>query len=210
MMAGSDSTRTTLPSPTAAVSARVGGDLARRAKSVQELALVIRSLEGAHDQAERLRVPIQAYLASIYGYQKPPRLTVDIEDSSELAPDWMIETALLQIVQEARHNVRQHSHATTVEVAIETSGGRVVLRVTDDGTGFDCTAVPEGPGIATMRAATAVSEGTLVIDSRPGRGTAVLAYLGPDRPVGPAPRRVAQTDSAGRSQHLIDSSGSNH
>jgi signal transduction histidine kinase len=215
MMAGSEVPRTRSPSVVAQVSARVGGDLARRAESVRELALVIRPVDDGGDQQERLAIPIRAYLASIYGDRPTPRLTVAVQgppDSAEpsgssgppgssrspgapdsanppeapeppeLVLDWMTETVLLQILQEALHNVWRHSRASAVDVAVHPVGTRVALRVTDDGVGFDPAVVPEGSGITTMRAAAAVGEGTLVVQSEPGRGTTVLAHLGADRP----------------------------
>jgi signal transduction histidine kinase len=72
-------------------------------------------------------------------------------------------------------------------VGIQAAGERVALRVTDDGVGFDPASAPEGSGLATMRAAVAVTGGTLVVGSRPGEGTTILAHLGPDRSPAPAP-----------------------
>ena len=185
LMAGSEAMDFRTPSVVAQVSARVGGDLARQAESVRELVLVIRPLEGEPNKRERLGIPIRAYLATVYGDRMAPRLTVGVDD--ELALDWMTETVLLQIVQEALDNVGQHSRATTVDVGIQAAGERVALRVTDDGVGFDAASAPEGSGLATMRAAVAVTGGTLVVGSRPGEGTTILAHLGPDRSPAPAP-----------------------
>jgi signal transduction histidine kinase len=182
MMAGNDMPRLRSPGVVAQVSARVGDDLARQAESVRELALVIRPRDDERERQQRLAVPVRAYLASIYGDRPTPRLTVDVQTAPELALDWTTETVLLQILQEALHNVWRHSHATQVDVAVHAAGTRVALRVTDDGVGFDPASVPEGSGITTMRAAAAVGEGTLVVSAEPGQGTTVLAHLGPEHP----------------------------
>jgi signal transduction histidine kinase len=167
----------------AEVSARLGSDFARTAASVRELVLAIRPLEGEPTLRERLGVPIRAYLADIYGDRDAPRLTLTTAEG--LAPDWMTETLVLQIVQEALHNVRRHSGASAVEVALDADGGTVRLRVVDDGEGFDPASVPEGSGIATMRACVAVAGGTLTVGRVPDGGVAVTARLGggppPDR-----------------------------
>lgn len=173
----------------AEVSARLGSDFARTAASVRELVLAIRPLEGEPTLRERLGVPIRAYLADIYGDRNAPRLTLTVAEG--LAPDWMSETLVLQIVQEALHNVCRHSRASAVEVALDADGGAVRLRVVDDGDGFDPASVPEGSGIATMRACVAVAGGTLTVGPVPGGGgVAVTARLGggppPDRG-GPPP-----------------------
>jgi signal transduction histidine kinase len=201
MIAGADMTGAASASTVAEVSAQVGGDLARQAQSVHELARAIRPLEGRRDQRERLGIPLRAYVATIYDDRTQPRLTIDVQGGPDVAFDWATETILLQIAQEALHNVRRHSQASAVEVAIHATGEGAVLRVADNGIGFDPAAVPEGMGIATMRAAVAVIEGTLVLDSAPGRGTTIHARLyadgPPNRPGGPnAPRlRVIRGDA---------------
>jgi len=179
VMAGSDGRERGSPSLAAEISARVGGDFARTAQSVHELVLAIRPLEGEPTERERLGVPIRAYLADIYGDRTAPRLTVDVAET--LSPDWMTETVVLQIVQEALHNVRRHSRATSVDVVMDADGDAVRLQVTDDGVGFDPVSVPEGSGIATMRASAAVVRGALIVESHPGGGTVITARLGSGR-----------------------------
>lgn len=170
--------RVTSPLAVAEVSARIGGDLAKHAKSVRELARTIRPLEGEHDDPhDRLGIPIRAYLTTIYGDRTPPQITIDVQPTAELALDWTTETALLQIVQEALHNIWRHSHAATAHVEINAAKEHILLQVNDDGIGFDPVTVPEGPGIATMRAAASVVEGTVVVESRSGQGTTVVAHL---------------------------------
>jgi len=50
------------------------------------------------------------------------------------------ELALFRALQEALSNVARHAEATAVEIGLSASGGRVLLRVRDDGRGF-----PPGP-----------------------------------------------------------------
>jgi signal transduction histidine kinase len=163
----------------------VRGDLGRHADSLRELVLSIRPLEGAGDvrRGPRLLTPIQAYLSTIYGDRAAPALTMRVDD--ELVLDWVVETVLLQIVQEALHNVWRHSDATRVDIVIaptEPTAAAVqaaTVRITDDGVGFDTTTAREGAGIATMRASAAVVEGSFAIDAAPGAGTTISARLGP-------------------------------
>ena len=46
------------------------------------------------------------------------------------------ELALFRALQEALANVARHAEATTVEIGLSASGGRVLLEVRDDGRGF--------------------------------------------------------------------------
>jgi signal transduction histidine kinase len=165
----------------AQASALVQVDLARHADSLRELILAIRPLESGRAGGERLRTPIAAYLANAYGDQRPPRLAVTVDEP--LVLDWVTETVLLQVLQEALHNVWRHSRARSVDVAVERAGEAVVVRVSDDGVGFDPSAVVDESGIAAMRASAAVLGGTLDVESRLGGGTVVTACLGPvDQP----------------------------
>jgi signal transduction histidine kinase len=162
----------------------VRGDLGRHADSLRELVLSIRPLEGDARHGARLLTPIQAYLSTIYGDRTAPALAMRVDD--ELVLDWVVETVLLQIVQEALHNVWRHSDAKHVDIVIEPSEATsmsavraATVRITDDGVGFDPAAVREGAGVATMRASAAVVEGSFSVTSAPGAGTTIAARLGP-------------------------------
>jgi signal transduction histidine kinase len=186
----------------AQASALVQGDLARHAGWLRELMLAIRPLERDRDGGERLRAPIAAFLASAYGDRRAPRLSVRVADGLSL--DWATETMLLQVVQEALHNVWRHSGASAVEVAIDVAGRSTTVRVADDGVGFVPAAAAATPGLDAMRATAAVLGGTVDVVSAPGAGTVVTAHLGPDAgpapappPAPPPPLRLVRNDPPG-------------
>ncbi|MEU4050754.1 sensor histidine kinase [Streptomyces olivaceus] len=93
------------------------------------------------------------------------------------------EVALLRVAQSALANTVAHARAARAEVTLGHEDDAVVLEVTDDGTGFDPAAVsPPGPegggyGLAAMRARVHALDGTLTVESAPGRGTALVARL---------------------------------
>ena len=60
-----------------------------------------------------------------------------------------------------------------MSVAVRGSTRRVVLKVTDDGSGFDVSGVSAGLGLASMRQRAAAAGGTVQVDSAPGQGTTV-------------------------------------
>jgi signal transduction histidine kinase len=51
--------------------------------------------------------------------------------------------------------------------------GRVHFTVTDDGSGFDPAATRRGAGLTNLADRVAAHEGTIEIDSGPGRGTRI-------------------------------------
>ncbi len=87
------------------------------------------------------------------------------------------EAAVLRVAQEALHNALRHSGARRVAVTLTGTPARgAVLRVTDDGRGFDPAAVRRAGrhlGLVSMRDRAAAVGGRLTLDSFPGQGTAV-------------------------------------
>ena len=86
---------------------------------------------------------------------------------------------LYRIAQEALQNVLKHSGAQHARVDLQGSEDAVVLRITDEGAGFDPGSVGEkgGLGLVSMRERLQMLGGTIVINSRPGEGTRIDVRL---------------------------------
>jgi two-component system, NarL family, sensor histidine kinase UhpB len=78
----------------------------------------------------------------------------------KLAPD--TELAVYRIAQESLTNVARHAHAKHVTLALQHGHDSVVLRVVDDGRGFD-GAPEEHGGLRSMRERALLVEGALAI-----------------------------------------------
>ena len=86
--------------------------------------------------------------------------------------------ALYRIAQEALQNVAKHARAQSVELTLEQIGSEVILRIKDDGRGFDAhRSFPGHLGLHSMRERMAGLGGTLHIQSSPGKGTCIEARL---------------------------------
>ncbi|MFE0462532.1 GAF domain-containing sensor histidine kinase [Kitasatospora sp. NPDC058965] len=87
------------------------------------------------------------------------------------------EAAVLRIAQEALHNALRHAGARRVEVTLRGTRNRgALLRVTDDGRGFDPESVRRAGrhlGLVSMRDRAQTVGGHLTLTSAPGRGTVV-------------------------------------
>lgn len=100
------------------------------------------------------------------------RLEVDGDVRVELAVP--AQEQVVRIVQEALANVRKHAAARRVRVSLGVHGVAVVLRVEDDGRGFDPRARPEGHyGLRVMAERAALVGGRLSVASAHGRGTRI-------------------------------------
>jgi two-component system sensor histidine kinase UhpB len=74
-------------------------------------------------------------------------VAIDRSFATELPPlSEEAELAIYRIAQESLTNVTRHSQASRVTVALERGVHSVVLRIADDGRGFDGGLLPEGHG----------------------------------------------------------------
>ncbi len=85
-----------------------------------------------------------------------------------------VEQCLYRVTQEAMANVAHHANARTLTVEL-TFDGDVVLKVGDDGRGFDPQQAERTGhfGLTGMRERAALVGGTLTVTSKPGSGTVV-------------------------------------
>lgn len=103
----------------------------------------------------------------------------DLGDDVELTVLGRYEAAA--VLKEALTNVERHASAKHVDVALSRDGDHGLLEVRDDGCGFDAGGSTGGSGAdghygsAGMRERAARADGTLTVDSVPGRGTTVSA-----------------------------------
>jgi PAS domain S-box-containing protein len=86
---------------------------------------------------------------------------------------------IYRIVQEALNNVSKHSQAKTVEISLGKKNGGVALCIEDDGSGFDLhharsQNLGQGIGLSSMKERAHLTGGSISIQSRKGRGTAVI------------------------------------
>lgn len=87
------------------------------------------------------------------------------------------DVVLLRVAQEALANVRRHAGASRVDVSLCYDAASVVLRVADDGRGFDLSSATGGFGLSGMRARVEQVGGGFTVRSAPAAGTTVEARL---------------------------------
>jgi two-component system NarL family sensor kinase len=103
-------------------------------------------------------------------------------DASDLPPK--METALFRLTQEALNNIRKHAHAKHVWVELTLDDhARAVLRVRDDGAGFDLAQAAAAArtrgsvGLVQMRERAERAGGHFSIETAPGKGTQIQVEL---------------------------------
>lgn len=107
----------------------------------------------------------------------------DLQIETELPADLPelrapVALALFRIAQEALNNVHKHAHAHKVTLSLSIDGDDVVLRIEDDGRGFDASTRKFGShGLAGMRHRVQMFAGRFTLRSAAGRGTVVEARV---------------------------------
>ena len=97
-----------------------------------------------------------------------------------------IETVLYRVIQEALTNVVKHAGAERVSIVIAQRGDGIRVVVEDDGRGFQAGDVRhDALGVVGMRERVALIGGTLDVESKPGAGTTLAAYVPLARGGGP-------------------------
>jgi signal transduction histidine kinase len=158
-----------------------------------------RSPLGAKGLAEALES-----LTDEFGRDSHIRFHRDVQSIELPAP---IALLVFQIAREGIMNALKHAEPTEVSVTVAEEDEHIVLRLQDDGSGFDSAAPgPEGHyGMATMRERAKVGGGTFEVQSAIGEGTTItvrfpIALLQPEQPdTEPASANVSERASPGTS-----------
>jgi two-component system, NarL family, sensor kinase len=147
-----------------------------RARELADLTLL-----EAHASLAGLRPPVLEDLGLADALASLARsiaqLPVTVHADDHRLPEHM-EIALYRIAQEALQNVVKHAQATTARVELRCDSARALLRVSDDGRGFDTAAHDLDAstyGLRSMAERAELIGGRLDVTSRPGLGTTVTA-----------------------------------
>jgi two-component system nitrate/nitrite sensor histidine kinase NarX len=104
-------------------------------------------------------------------------LVDDMADRADLPAH--VEEGLYRIAQEALNNSLKHAEATSVTVHMQADDAGIELVISDNGKGFDPAFLRNhgGVGLNSMRERARHLGGTLTINTSPGEGTRVRAWV---------------------------------
>jgi signal transduction histidine kinase len=108
--------------------------------------------------------------------------SIPVDVKAQEVPDPLphaVALCLYRIAQEALRNVGRHARASAVQVSLRRLDGGVQLAIRDNGAGFDPAQQRDRPslGHASMRQRIYQLNGELEVESAPGHGTTVLAWV---------------------------------
>lgn len=133
-------------------------------------------------------LPDESFSSAFSGLIDDFVMRTQIEPATTLEGDFDALTdsqriTLLALIQEALHNIREHSGAGRVDISVVAVAGAVEAEVRDDGCGFELDstytrAVTEGHlGLVGMHERVQMLGGTTQIESRPGGPTIISVRL---------------------------------
>ena len=160
---------------------RVRGRLSELQKKVAEIAADTQSLShelhSARLQYLGITVAMRGFCREFSEQQK---VKVDFKANdlpTALPAD--VSLCLFRILQEALHNSAKHSGGKSFEVRLWGTADEIHFTVKDSGKGFDRGAAntTQGLGLISMEERLKLVNGTLSIESQPGRGTTIEARV---------------------------------
>jgi signal transduction histidine kinase len=160
-------------------------------RNAETIALVDRLIGQVRALSFDLRPPLldelglgPALNAYLYGVAQrcTQRVDVDLQTLPSLGP--MRDIAVFRIVQEAVTNCLRHAGDADIRVSLRPLDGGNEIEVRDHGAGFDAEALlasaPRGLGLLGMRERVEELGGRWSLQSRPGQGTTIQAFIPPE------------------------------
>ncbi len=136
------------------------------------------------EMAQRLRPPtldelgFQATLRELVSkFRRRRNIEVHLDLDVKPRLSGKEETALYRIVQECLTNIAKHAEASRVAIAFYESGDQQILRIADDGIGFQTDQATSGLGHVGMTERVTMLGGEVNVSSSPGEGTVVDVIL---------------------------------
>jgi two-component system NarL family sensor kinase len=126
--------------------------------------------------------------------QRCPGIVVDVAayGDVELHTDSQ-RIALDRVLRESLTNIAKHSGAKNVTVHLQGLAGVLLLKVQDDGCGFDPEVWEQSTarlGLRSMRSRVELLGGGLTVDTQVGGPTTITAAIEKWRPAAPVPLHV--------------------
>jgi len=123
-----------------------------------------------------LEVALKAEAERFTKHESIPAI-VSLRDVPKVPPDAGL--CLFRVAQESLRNVARHARASSVSISVRPVDGGIQLRISDDGIGMKPRSHEDPPslGLASMRERVNLLCGEFEVDSTPGEGTTVSAWV---------------------------------
>ena len=158
--------------------AQVAGDAEQAALLTSAANEVDQGLREIRELAGGLQPPMltdRGLVAALECLAEAAPIPTSVRSRLEERPARVVETAAYFVASESLANAAKHAQATSVVITAERCDDDLIVRIDDDGHGG--AVVVDRGGLAGLRDRVEALGGALLVDSRPGGGTTVLARL---------------------------------
>ncbi len=155
-------------------------------KSVQGIIMSVRNLAYNISPASLSQsglVPIVRQYCKEFSYRNGLIIDLFSAGMDAVRLDFDTEIGLFRVIQEALNNIKKHAEAEHVTIRLIASFPKIILRIEDDGKGFDLESRLEEAlnerrmGIRSMEERVALLNGMIKVQSRPMQGTKIFAEI---------------------------------
>jgi two-component sensor histidine kinase len=140
---------------------------------VDSMSDIVWAINPEHDRLSNLVYRLRRFAADLLGGQGIALQFRSSIADGDLRIGANVRRQIYLIFKETVHNVARHSAARRVEIELDRDGDSLVLRIADDGQGFDIGSAAEGHGLANIRRRAAGLGAKVEWDSAADRGTAL-------------------------------------
>jgi len=152
---------------------RAAGSVRKALDEIRHLSATLKppafGSETLHQAIADLAANIQRVRPCRFLLQLPPDLEDALSNEQKLT--------LYRVVQEQLSNIIKYAGASEVQIRLEHQAGQLLLSVSDNGKGFDATAVTGGIGLKNIQGRLQVFSGGMRLHTRPGAGCTLEAWF---------------------------------
>jgi signal transduction histidine kinase/streptogramin lyase len=153
---------------------RAGEDIQHISESLSD---IVWNINPRYDELDNLFVRMKRYAADMFdgrgiAYEiSLPAVSDNISLPMTRRRDFYL------IFKESVHNLAKYSQATQAVIQVTLEKHRLILKVIDNGIGFDTGTVMKGNGLHNMKQRAKELQGVLKIDSEIGKGTTIVLSI---------------------------------
>jgi two-component system nitrate/nitrite sensor histidine kinase NarX len=155
----------------------------------EHLALMQRIVEQTSHEVRRMMTGLQTsaharltleeqvrQIAERFVEEQGMEIQLRVEGKQPIREPQEVHEQVIRVVQEALTNVHKHARSSRATITLERDGGQAIVRVQDDGPGFDVNSPASGQhhfGLKVMKIRAERIGGELSVESAPGQGTTI-------------------------------------
>ncbi len=98
----------------------------------------------------------------------------DFYDFNESSISDKLKLTLYRIIQEQFNNIFKHARAKNIEIKLYQENDQLILRVKDDGVGFNPKTTKHGVGLINIKTRASLFNGVMEINASPGAGSEII------------------------------------